>query len=150
MLLGPLFTGGSALRRVTTRGQLCIKDEHDRAAFSKVFLGTSGPVLLQRVREAESQSLAAPHTPSSVRTLRGLGLRLAKQVPLLKGIENTGLGQQSGSSVASTGDSPDPPLACPRGRLCYPGPGCKLLPLTVKTFFWGLPPPLPLLLCLCG
>ena len=64
---------------------------------------------------------------------------MGKQVPLLKGIENTGLGQQSGSSVASTGDPPGPPRACPPWppvpSRSHPGPGCKLL---------SPPPPPPL------
>lgn len=86
------------LRTITTRGRFCIEEQnalvrisadtfslHNRAAFSKMFLGTPGLGLLQRmsVRLEELVLLPCP-TPSSGSALYMLGLHLNQWVPLLK------------------------------------------------------------------
>lgn len=93
--------------RISVVPPLCMTEQH----FPKYSLDPQGLFTSEGEGSREPVSSCPPHT-SSVRALRGLGLCMGKQVPLLKGIKNTGLGQQSGSSVASTSDSPDPPLAC--------------------------------------
>lgn len=123
MLLGPLFTGGSALRRVTTRGQLCVEEQslHISVApplclteqhFPQYSLEPQGPFTSEGEGSREPVSSCPPHSVFSQGS-SWVGTLLGKTGPTAEGIENTGLGQQSGSCVACTGDPPDPPRACP-------------------------------------